>query len=105
MLEVEWIGGGGGGAEGDLNFYMTNGWRSDEQAHDSSVCTGIPPHMPAVSHTQKCTLVIPKGTLPLRHAFHSFLWRKSYQLKTLPFIKKRRFGGKVRHGADKLLSY
>ncbi len=55
---------------------------------------------------EKCTLVIPKGTLPLRHAFHSLLRRKGHQLNT-PFIKKkkRRYGGKVRHGADKYLGY
>lgn len=37
---------------------------------------------------KKRTLVIPKGILPLRHTFHSFLWRTGYQLNT-PFIKKK----------------
>lgn len=57
------------------------------------------------NHKKKCTLVIPKGTLPLRHAFHRLLWRTGHQLNT-PFIKNNDdFGGKVRHGADKHLGY
>lgn len=39
------------------------------------------------THTQKCTLVIPKATLPLRHASHPLLWRKGASIKNTPFIK------------------
>lgn len=38
-----------GGMTWRWHSYMAKGWRSDEQAHDSSVCTDIPPHIPSES--------------------------------------------------------
>lgn len=100
VLEVEWMGEGRGAITISI-------WPMDDEAMNKRMTHRCAPVFLRIfqQNTQKkCTLVIPKGNLPLRHAFHSLLWRKGHQLNT-PFIKKRRYGGKVRHGADKHLGY
>lgn len=80
-------GGGNRGGWGYHTFYMTNGWRSDERAHDSSVCSGIPPHISAESLKKICTLLIPKDSCSCVTRFIPSNGAKGHQLNT-PFIKR-----------------